>query len=101
RLFNYLVGGNEHLVRDRDAERLGGLEVDDQREFGWLHDRQIGRLLALEDAAAVDAHQACRVCKIASVAYQAACGDELAIEGNRGHCVAQRWAANCRGVALY
>ena len=32
-LFDHLVGGNEQLVRDRDAERFGGLEVDHQLEF--------------------------------------------------------------------
>ena len=35
-----------------EAERLGGLEVDDQLELGRLPHRQIGRLLALEDASA-------------------------------------------------
>ena len=29
------------------AERLGGVEVDDQIEFRWLYDRQIGWFLAL------------------------------------------------------
>ena len=38
-----------------EAERLGGLEVDDQLELGRLHDRQVGRLLALENAAGIDA----------------------------------------------
>ena len=33
-----------------EAERLGGLEVDDQFEFGRRLHRQVGRLLALEDA---------------------------------------------------
>ena len=38
-----------------EAERLGGLEVDDQLELGGLLDRQVGRLLALEDPAGIDA----------------------------------------------
>ena len=33
-----------------EAERLGGLEVDDELELRRLLDRQIGRLLALENA---------------------------------------------------
>ena len=32
-----------------EAERLGGLEVDDQLELGRLLHRQVGWLLALED----------------------------------------------------
>ena len=36
-------------------QRLGGLEVDDEIEFGRLHDRQIGGFSALKDAAGVDA----------------------------------------------
>ena len=38
------------VVRDGEAERLGGLEVDDQLELGRLLHRQVGRLLALENA---------------------------------------------------
>ena len=38
-----------------EAKRLGGLEVDDELEFGRLHHRQVGRLGALEDAAGIDA----------------------------------------------
>ena len=41
--------------RDREAERLGGLEIDDQLEFGRLLDRQIGGLGALEDLPGVNA----------------------------------------------
>ena len=33
-----------------EAERLGGLEVDHQLELGRLLHRQVGGLLALEDA---------------------------------------------------
>ena len=38
-----------------EAERLGGLEIDDQLELGGLLHRQVGRLLALENPAGVDA----------------------------------------------
>ena len=38
-----------------NAERLGGLEVDDELEFGGVHDRQVGRFLALENPSGVDA----------------------------------------------
>ena len=54
-LFDHLVGAAEQRERKREAERLGGIEVDDQLDFGGLLDRQVGRLLALENAAGVDA----------------------------------------------
>ena len=41
-----------------EAERLGGPEIDHELDFRDLLYRQIGRLLALEDAAGVDADQA-------------------------------------------
>jgi hypothetical protein len=54
-LFDHLVGAGEQRDRDGDAKRLGFLEVDDQLDLGELLDRQIGRLLALKNAAGVDA----------------------------------------------
>ncbi len=42
-LFNCFVGAREHCGRNFEAERLGGLEIDDQLEPGRLFDRQVGR----------------------------------------------------------
>src|SRR6266480_6349691 len=47
-LFNYLVRAHQHHRRHVEAERLGGLEVDHQLEFGRLLHRQIGRLGTLQ-----------------------------------------------------
>jgi hypothetical protein len=30
------------------------LEIDDELKLGWLHDRQVGRLFALEDTAGIN-----------------------------------------------
>ena len=49
-LFDDLVGAGEDCGRDRQAERLGGLQVDDKIEFDWLLDWQIAGLGALQDA---------------------------------------------------
>ena len=44
-------------MRDRQPERLGGLEIDHQLEFGRLLDRKIGGLGAFKDLSDVDARQ--------------------------------------------
>src|ERR1700730_3859791 len=50
RLLDHLVGKCDQLIRHDQTERLGGLDIDHQLEFrGELH-RQVGALLALEDA---------------------------------------------------
>src|SRR5207253_768046 len=48
------------------------LEIDDQPELARLHDRQVGGLLALEDAPGIDADLMERVHNVASVAHQSA-----------------------------
>ena len=45
--FDDLVGAGEERLRDGEAERLGGLQVDHQLEFGRLLDRQVAGLCAL------------------------------------------------------
>jgi hypothetical protein len=46
-LFNHLIRPLQEGRRDRQAEGLGGLEVDDQLELRGLLDWQVGRLGAL------------------------------------------------------
>jgi hypothetical protein len=48
-LLNDLVGPLKERLRDRQAKRFRGLEVDDQFDFGWQLDRQIARLRASQD----------------------------------------------------
>ena len=43
-LFDHLVGASEQRRRHGEAERLGGLKINDQLEFGRLFNRQITRL---------------------------------------------------------
>jgi len=41
-LLNYLIRPRQHRLRDREAERLGGLEIYHQLKLRRLLDRQIG-----------------------------------------------------------
>src|ERR1700730_2126648 len=77
RLLDHLVGDGEHTWRNSDAERFRRLEVDRQLELGRLQHRQIGGLLALENAAGVDADLAMRVHNTSPVAHQSTARDEL------------------------
>ncbi len=44
---DHLVGAGEKSGGDREPERGRGLEIDDQLEFGWLLNREVGRVDAL------------------------------------------------------
>jgi hypothetical protein len=58
--------------RGGEAERLGGLEIDDQFEGGRLHDRQVSGLGALEDLSSVNADLAKDSLEARPIADQAA-----------------------------
>ena len=71
-----------------EAERLRGLEVDHQFVLGRRLHRQVGGLLALEDAIDVAGRAPVLVGRIRPVGDQAAAGDEVA-DGSRpraGRC---------------
>jgi hypothetical protein len=69
-LFDHIVGGYEHGVRHDQRERLGGLAIDDHHELGWLHDGQVGGLLAFQNPGDIGVCLAIRVDVIWSVGDQ-------------------------------
>ena len=73
-----------------EAECLGGLEVDHQLEIGRQLDRQIGRLLAFEDAINIAGRATVLVEPIDPVGDQAAGGDIRAVGVGRGQFVPRR-----------
>jgi hypothetical protein len=87
-LIDHLVGAARQCRRHLDAERLRRAQVDHKFNPGRLHDRQVGRFCALENAARIDAGLPVRIRNAGSVAHQAAGRGELAPFINRRRCMA-------------
>src|SRR5262249_54282380 len=81
------------LISDPPLPRFSqrdGLQIDEQLDLRDLCDWQVGRLLALENAAGVNAGKPVAGRNIACVAREAAGRNELAIMENRRYCVMER-----------
>src|SRR5262249_49906797 len=72
RSFDHLVGASEDRGRDRQAECLGGLEIDDQLECGPLLDWQIRGMGTFENLAGVNARLASGASEARPIGNQAA-----------------------------
>jgi hypothetical protein len=70
--FDDAVGASLHRRWNRHAERLGGLEIDDELERGWLLDREIGRTRALQDLCYVGRRTPEHVSQVGSIGHQSA-----------------------------
>ena len=59
--FDHPVGAQQHRLRNPDAERLGCLEVDCQREPGWLLDWQLAGVGAPQESVHIEGRAACDI----------------------------------------
>jgi hypothetical protein len=80
-----LVGQGQHLRGDVEAQRLSGIEVDHQLEFGRLRDWQIGRLGTFQDFAGVDTRLTIGITNAGAITHQATCRCHFAQMVHRGH----------------
>jgi hypothetical protein len=86
-LFDHLVGSREQLRGHGEAERLCGLEIDNEFVLGRRLHWKVRRLLALENAIDVSGRAAELIDPINPVGDQAAGGGIRAIGVDRGQPV--------------
>src|SRR5215211_3039160 len=79
---NFVGEGHQHR-RHVEAERLGGLEIDDEFELRWLLDWNIRRLMALQDFVDEIGRAPVELPAIGSIGCQSAGGDKFPIRVDR------------------
>ena len=89
-LFDHLVGEREHRWRNFEAERFRRLEVDHKLVFGRRLYRQLGRLLALENAIDVSSRLPVLVSSIRSIGDEAASSYPMSVARLRAACAEPR-----------
>src|SRR5690242_16624877 len=67
---DYLVGAGRQRRRHFQAEGSCGRQVDDELEFARLNHRQVGRLLAFEDATSIDTGLPEAIRQVRTIAHQ-------------------------------
>src|SRR5947209_23688 len=83
-LRHHLFAFAQRLVAVGATQPSDCFQVDDQLELGRLQNRQVGRLLALEDSAGIDTGLTIGIGEARSVADETASRDVLAILIKRG-----------------
>src|SRR5262249_27622716 len=89
-LVDHLVSARNECGGYGQTERLRGSEIDDHLKYGWLLNRQVGRLGALQDLVNVHGSLAIQVGKFCGVRPPPAFPGDPPRHGNRRHMMLQR-----------
>src|SRR6266446_2645832 len=81
---NHLIRPLQEGLGGRQAERLGGLEVDHQLELRRLLDGEVAGLGALENLIHVVGGAAVHVLRVGPVRHEAPCDDQFSPPADRG-----------------
>src|SRR5262249_19481076 len=85
--------------RNGDAERKGGLQVDEHLDFCRLLHRQIGRLATFKNSPGIDSDEAMCFRNVGTVAHQTSGRSELAPLVDRGNRMLNRQGGELLGMA--
>src|SRR5215204_2423872 len=88
--FDHLVGAGEERGRDREAEGVGGFEVDHELKLCRLDYRQFGWFLASENSTSVSSNLLIAIKQARAIAHQAARFRKLPPGIDRGQTIASR-----------
>src|SRR5262249_32327252 len=95
---DHLVGSHLESQWNCKPKRFGGFEVYHEFKLGRLHDRQVGRLFALENPAGVDTGLPPSIKIVRRIAYKTADCHGRAQGVNRWHGMAGRQRDDLRGI---
>jgi hypothetical protein len=100
-LFYELVGAQQERLRNRQDERLGGRQVDDEFELGRLLDREVGRLRPAQNLVDIVGGAPKLIWPICYIGHQTSGFDELPDSVHGRQSRAQRQGVDANAVGDY
>src|SRR5438876_3321716 len=96
---DHLVGAREQHGRHLEAKRLGGLEIDDQLELGWLLDWNVGGSCAAQNLVNKIGRASIQLRAVRPIGHETTRSDVLLKGIQRRHLYAQRQGVDAAPVA--